>query len=63
MKRFKKWKWQSTEYFEFMKKKSIFENVMAIFLKDMPSKEVILPVLAFEKNSDERLGKTKKMSK
>ena len=59
MKRFTKWKWQSTEYFEL----SIFENVMAIFLKDMPSKEVILPVLAFEKNSDERLGKTKKMSK
>ena len=44
-------------------KKSIFENVMAILLKDMPSKGVILPVLAFEKNSDERLCKTKKMSK
>ena len=33
---------------------------MAIFLKDMPSKGVILPVLAFEKNTDERLCKTKK---
>ena len=63
MKRFKKWKWQSTENFEFMKKKSIFENVMAILLKDIPSKVVILAVLAFEKNSDERLCKTKKMSK
>ena len=30
---FKKWKWQSTEYFEFMKKKYIFENVMAIFFE------------------------------
>ena len=63
MKKIKKWKWQSTENFEYMKKKSIFENVMAIFLKDMPSKGEILFVLAFEKNSDERLCKTKKMSK
>ena len=46
-----------------MKKKSIFENVMAILLKDIPSKVVILAVLAFEKNSDERLCKAKKMSK
>ena len=50
MKRFKKCNWQSTENLEFMnKKKSIFENVMAILLKDMPSKGVISPVLAFEK--------------
>ena len=55
-----------TIYWEFRiheKKKSIFENVMAILLKDIPSKVVILAVLAFEKNSDERLCKTKKMSK
>ena len=54
-----------TIYWEFRihEKKSIFENVMAILLKDIPSKVVILAVLAFEKNSDERLCKTKKMSK